>query len=110
MSDTAAIARLRAMIGGTRDGALLRVSLATALLATGDTAAALVELRQALTFDADYSAAWKLLGNTLVTAGDATGAAGAYRAGIAAAEKRGDKQACKEMTVFLKRLEKIPRD
>ena len=97
------------MIGGARDGALLRVSLATALLAAGDAAAALVELRQAVTFDVDYSAGWKLLGTTLADSGDAAGAIDAYRKGIAAASKRGDKQALKEMTVFLKRLEKIPR-
>ena len=30
----------------------------------------------------------------------------AYRTGIAAAQTRGDKQAAKEMTVFLRRLEK----
>ena len=32
----------------------------------------------------------------------------AYRRGIAAAEAKGDKQAAKEMTVFLRRLEKSP--
>jgi predicted Zn-dependent protease len=106
MSDAAAIARLRAMVGGPRDGALLRVSLATALLAAGDMAAALVELRQAVMFDPDYSAGWKLLGKTLADSGDAAGAIDAYRNGIAAASKRGDKQAQKEMTVYLKRLEK----
>jgi hypothetical protein len=40
-----AIARLRAMCGGPRDGALLRVSIANALLAQNDVAAATDELR-----------------------------------------------------------------
>jgi len=102
----AQIENLRRLCGGPRDGALLRISLANALLAAGDTPAAIAELHRALGFDADYSAAWKLLGATLANAGDSHAAIAAYRAGIAAAEKRGDKQAQKEMRVFLRRLEK----
>ena len=99
-----AIACLRAMCGGSRDGALLRVSLANALLAAGERAGAIRELRQALEFDSEYSAAWKLLGKTLAESGDAAAATDAYQHGIAAAISRGDKQAGKEMRVFLKRL------
>ena len=98
--------RLRAMCGGPRDGALLRVSLANALLEQHGAAAAIGELRRALEFDADYSAAWKLLGKVLAESGDAAAAIDAYEKGIAAARKRGDKQAEKEMAVFLKRLQK----
>jgi predicted Zn-dependent protease len=106
MTDGDAVARLRAMCGGPRDGALLRVSLANALIATGDRAAAIEELHRATGFDTDYSAAWKLLGKMLAETGDTVGAAAAYERGIAAASKRGDKQAEKEMRVFLRRLEK----
>jgi len=106
MSDAAALERLRAMLGGPRDGALLRVSLANALRGAGQADEAIAELRRALEFDAGYSAAWKLLGAALAERGDAAGAIDAYRAGIEAAEKRGDKQASKEMQVFLRRLEK----
>lgn len=102
----ASIAGLRAMCGGPRDGALLRVGLANALLAQGDDAAAVIELRHAITFDPDYSAAWKLLGKTLADSGDASAAIDAYRAGVAAANRHGDIQAEKEMRVFLRRLEK----
>lgn len=108
MADTDSIARLRRMCGGPRDGALLRLSLANALLAQGAVEAALVEMRSALAFDPDFSAAWKQLGGTLAASGDPLAAADAYRAGIAAAGRRGDKQAHKEMTVFLRRLEKKP--
>jgi predicted Zn-dependent protease len=104
MTEGEAIARLRAMCGGPRDGTLLRLSLAHALLQQRDAAAAIVELRRALEFDPDYSAAWKQLGKTLAEAGDVPAAIDAYGAGIAAAIKRGDKQAEKEMRVFLKRL------
>ena len=100
------VTRLRAQLGGARDGALLRMTLANALLAANDAAAAIAELRRALEFDADYSAAWKQLGKTLADTGDAPAAIAAYRNGIAAAQRRGDKQAEKEMAVFLRRLDK----
>jgi len=102
-----AIEKLRAMCGGPRDGALLRMSIANALFAQGDAAAVIVELREALRFDAGYSAAWKLLGKTLAETGDTAAAVDAYQSGIAAAIERGDKQAEKEMTVFLRRLRKF---
>lgn len=99
--------KLRSMRGGPRDGALLRFSLAQALLQTQeDAGAAMDELHAALRFDADYSAAWKLLGKVLVERNDYTAAMDAYRNGVAAAMRRGDKQAEKEMNVFLRRLEK----
>lgn len=100
------IASLRQQCGGPRDGALLRFSLGSALLAAGDTGAAIEELRRAVAFDPTYSAAWKLLGKACLAGGDETAAADAWRSGIAAAAQRGDKQAEKEMGVFLRRLEK----
>ena len=101
-----AIENLCAMRGGPRDGALLRMAIANARLARGEVSSAVEELREALRFDPGYSAAWKLLGKTLAAAGDITAAVGAYRSGIDAAIERGDKQAEKEMTVFLRRLAK----
>ncbi|WP_108472151.1 tetratricopeptide repeat protein [Rhodanobacter thiooxydans] len=99
------IASLRQQCGGPRDGALLRFSLGSALLADGDSGAAIDELRRAAGFDPAYSAAWKLLGKACLASGDETAAADAWRHGIAAAAQRGDKQAEKEMGVFLRRLE-----
>jgi predicted Zn-dependent protease len=101
----ALIAGLRAQCGGPRDGALLRFSLGNALLEQGDYTAAADELRRAVQFDPKYSAAWKLLGKACLGANDALGAAEAWRLGIAVAQERGDKQAEKEMTVFLRRVE-----
>lgn len=100
------IASLRQQCGGPRDGALLRFSLGSALLAAGDTGAAIEELRRAVAFDPTYSAAWKLLGKACLAGGDEIAAVDAWRSGIAAAAQRGDKQAEKEMGVFLRRLEK----
>ena len=102
----ALIASLRSQCGGPRDGALLRFSLGSALLGAADAAAAIDELRHALAFDPGYSAAWKLLGKACLQAGQPQAAADAWSSGITAAAQRGDKQAEKEMTVFLRRLEK----
>jgi len=99
------IASLRAQCNGPRDGALLRFSLGNALLEQGDHTAAAEEFRRAVSFDPSYSAAWKLLGKACIAEGDTAGAADAWRQGIEVAQKRGDKQAEKEMAVFLRRLE-----
>lgn len=100
------IARLRAQLGGPRDGALLRFSLGQALLGHGDAPGAVSALREAVAFDADYSAAWKLLGRALLEAGDRDAAKAAWEHGLGIARARGDEQAAKEMTVFLRRLQK----
>ena len=86
------------------------MSLANALLARGSRDDAVAELRRALQFDPGYSAAWKVLGKTLSDIGDSEAAIDAYQQGIAAARERGDKQAEKEMTVFLRRLPKARAD
>ena len=98
--------RFEALLASGKDGALLRFSLGMHYLGSGEAERAVGHLRRAVELDRDYSAAWKLLGKALTEAGDAPGAIIAYREGIAAAERRGDKQAGKEMSVFLKRLEK----
>ena len=100
------IASLRTQCDGPRDGALLRFSLGNALLADGDTFAAIEQLQRAVSFDPAYSAAWKLLGKACLAAHDSAAAADAWQRGIAVASQRGDKQAEKEMSVFLRRLEK----
>lgn len=100
------IASLRKQCDGPRDGALLRFSLGNALLCENELASAIGEFQRALTFDPLYSAAWKLLGKALLASGDAAAAAQAWQDGIAAAAQRGDKQAEKEMGVFLRRLHK----
>jgi predicted Zn-dependent protease len=98
--------RFEALLASGKDSALLRFSLGMHYLGAGDAARAASHLRRAVEQDPDYSAAWKLLGRALVESGNTSEAIAAYRDGIAAAERRGDKQAGKEMAVFLKRLEK----
>ncbi len=70
---------------------------------------AIAHLRRAVEFDPQYSAAWKLLGKSLAASGDRDGALDVYRQGILAAERKGDKQALKEMQVFLRRLANTDR-
>ena len=104
--NAARIESLQAQVDGPRDGALLRFALASALLEASRHAEACTQFRAALDFDPGYSAAWKLLGKAHLAAGDRDAAATAWREGIAAAQARGDKQAQKEMQVFLRRLER----
>ena len=99
------IRELEKLLGTPRDGALLRYSLGLEYAKTGDHVRAIQYLRDAVERDPLYSAAWKALGNALREAQPAD-ALDAYRRGIAAAQKKGDKQAEKEMTVFARRLEK----
>jgi Flp pilus assembly protein TadD len=97
---------LEKLLAAGRDGALLRFGLGNAYLAERNFEAAITHLRRALEFDPGYSAAWKLLGKALAGAGRNAEALQAYRDGISAAERKGDKQAQKEMQVFARRLEK----
>jgi Tfp pilus assembly protein PilF len=100
------VERFEAMLASGRDDALLRFSLGLQYLQSGDAARAAEHLHRAVAHDPDYSAAWKLLGKALVQSGDDAGAALAYSKGIAVAERLGDKQAAKEMGVFLRRIER----
>jgi len=100
--------RFEALLAAGKDSALLRFSLGLQYLNGGEARRAVGHLREAVRQDPAYSAAWKLLGKALAATNDDEGAKAAYRSGIAAAEQRGDKQAAKEMTVFLRRLEKAP--
>ena len=98
------IETLLGMVGTQRDSAMLRLTLARLLSARGDLAAAEAHLEAALAMDADYTAAWKELGKVRRQNEDPAGAAEAWRQGIGKAREKGDKQAEKEMTVFLKRV------
>jgi len=103
---SAVIANLQKLIGTPRDGALLRFSLGNEYLKGGDARGALPHLREAVTRDPAYSAAWKLLGQALAGDGQPQAALEAFHSGMAVAEKKGDKQAAKEMKVFARRVEK----
>lgn len=101
------IASLEKLLGTPRDGALLRFSLGNEYLKGGDNDRAADYLREAVERDPGYSAAWKLLGKALADAGRPGEALAAYRSGVEAAGRKGDKQAGREMGVFARRLEKL---
>jgi len=105
---SAVIANLQQLIGTPRDSALLRFSLGSEYLKCGDAHSAQLHLAEAVARDPDYSAAWKLLGRALTESGQTQAALEAYRRGIAVAERKGDKQAAREMTVFAKRIQTQP--
>jgi predicted Zn-dependent protease len=97
-------ANLEALLAKGNDAPALRFALATRYLAAGDAAAAVRHAEAAVALDAAYSAGWKILGQARAAAGDAQGAVDSYSRGVEVANARGDRQAAKEMQVFLKRL------
>jgi Flp pilus assembly protein TadD len=104
MAASQIIENFEKMLTAGRDGALLRFGLGNEYFKAAEFAAAIIHFSKAVELDATYSAAWKMLGKSLVEAGRNDDARQAYSTGIAAAEKKGDKQTAKEMAVFLKRL------
>ncbi|BAV32347.1 hypothetical protein SCL_0022 [Sulfuricaulis limicola] len=102
----AIVDNLEAMLARGQDSSLLRYSLGGEYLKLNQPGKAAEHLRQAVAKDPKYSAAWKLLGKALAEAGHNDEAIKAYEDGIKVAEEKGDKQAAKEMAVFLKRLHK----
>jgi Tfp pilus assembly protein PilF len=97
------------MLAAGKDSALLRFSLGNEYLKAGDAARAAEHLERAVALDPKYTAAWKLYGKALVDAGRTADALVAYRTGIDVARAKGDKQAEREMQVFVRRLERSPQ-
>lgn len=100
------IINLEKLLEQGKDSALLRFSLGTEYFKLHETWVTIFHLKRALELDPEYSAAWKLLGLALSEASILHEALQTFRHGAAVAEKRGDKQAAKEMAVFARRLEK----
>jgi len=88
------------------DNALLRFGLGKAYLDQGDYARAAEHLQRCVDFDPQYSAAWKLLGKAFEAQAEHASARQAWERGLEAARGHGDKQAEKEIGVFLKRLDR----
>ena len=97
---------LEKLIGTPRDGSLLRYSLGLEYSKLSEWGKAVEHLQKSVESDPGYSAAWRALGKALEAEERSAEALEAYRSGITAAQKKGDKQAEKEMTVFARRIEK----
>jgi Tfp pilus assembly protein PilF len=100
------ISNLEKLLSQGRESALLRFSLGNEYLKLREIWVAIFHLKRALELDPNYSAAWKLLGMAFAENGLLSQALDTYRRGIEVAQRRGDQQAVKEMTVFARRLEK----
>lgn len=95
---------LLAMLDSGQDSPMLRFTLGDLYLKRDDAESAAAHLAEAVRADEAYSAAWKLYGRALERCGRASEAQQAFERGIQVAEARGDKQAAREMRVFLKRV------
>ncbi|NMZ67761.1 hypothetical protein SAMN05216370_3169 [Pseudomonas peli] len=100
---------LEKMLAKGMDNAVLRFGLGKGYLDAAEFAQAAEHLQRCVEFDAQYSAAWKLLGQALNKQGLHDEARAAWQQGLRVAEEKGDKQAGKEISVFLKRLDKPAR-
>ena len=100
---------LEKMLAKGVDNPLLRFGLGKAWLDEGKASEAVQHLSRCVALDPTYSAAWKLLGKACQAMGDLAGARQAWDSGLAAAQRKGDKQAEKEMTVFLRKLDKTEK-
>ena len=100
------IGRLEATLAEGTENVQLRFGLASAYFREGQFEAARMHAAVAVELDPEYSAAWRLLGRSLIELDEKVAAQTALEKGIAAAQQRGDMQLVKEMTVFLKRLQR----
>ncbi len=103
---TEMIKNLEAMLANGQENALLRYGLGNAYFLEKNYSMAVDHLEKAIELDENYSAAWKLYGKALTATNENSKAIAVYEKGIRIAEHNGDKQAVKEMQVFLKRLQK----
>jgi tetratricopeptide (TPR) repeat protein len=97
---------LERMLAAGRDGALLRMSLALAYHRREDPRTALLHLEKALAFDADFTAAHRLQGLVALELGDSALSEAAFTKGLEVAQRRGEMQLVKELTVRLRRVAK----
>ncbi len=83
---------------------MLRLTLACLLTQSDQWESAAEHLESALDQDPEYTAVWKELGKVRRSLGQDDAAQLAWQKGIEVAQSNGDKQAEKEMGVFLRRL------
>jgi Tfp pilus assembly protein PilF len=106
MEARSVILNLEKLLAQGKESALLRFSLGTEYFKLGERWVSVFHLKRAIELDPDYSAAWKVLGMALAENGILHEAFLTWRRGAEVAEKRGDKQAAREMEVFARRVEK----
>ncbi len=100
---------LEKLLNDGKDSPELRFGLGNAYLNAGQTQKAAEHLQACIDQRPDYTAAWKLLGKAFLQQQLSERAQKVWQRGIDVARTKGDKQAEKEMQVFLRRLEKQQR-
>ncbi|MDA0978308.1 MAG: tetratricopeptide repeat protein [Proteobacteria bacterium] len=101
---------LEKMLAKGRDDAMLRFGLGSAYFNDRAYDRAVPHLEACIAHDADYSAAYKLLGRSLLKLGQTEQAAAVFDQGLQAARRQGDKQTEKEITVFRQRMTRESND
>ena len=107
---SAALVNFEKMLASGKDSALLRFSIGNEYAKARDWTAAADALAHAVTLDPQFTAAWKVYARALIETGRPRDALAAYRTGIDVAQRKGDRQAEKEMTVFARRIERALAD
>ena len=107
---SAALVNFEKMLESGKDGALLRFSIGNEHAKARDWSAAADALGHAVAMDPQFTAAWKVYARALMEIGRPRDALAAYRTGIDVAQRKGDRQAEKEMTVFARRIERALTD
>jgi len=94
------------MLASGQDNDMLRFTLGNAYFTENNFTIAAEHFAKAVEHNKDYSAAWKMLGRAYASLEQHQQALDAFDAGLAVADKNGDKQTTKEITVFRRRVVK----
>ena len=98
--------RLEAMLAKGEDNPLLRFGLGNSYFNEKRFEQALSHLHALLEQDPSHSAGWKLLGRSYQGLGRLEEARDILQQGLQVAQGNGDQQVVREITVFLKKLER----
>jgi len=98
------IETFEAMLARGQDSEMLRFTLGNAYFQVDQYSEAVMHLQKAVELKPDYSAAWKMLGRSLVGDEQLEAAKAAFDQGEEIAEANGDKQTAKEINVFRRRV------
>ncbi len=100
------IAGLKEILALDPKNSFARYGVAMELAGSGQTDAALAEFDTLLANDPDYTAGFFMSAQTLATAGRTTEAIARLKAGIASAERNGNRHALSEMQAMLDELDR----
>ncbi len=97
---------LEKLLATGKDSALLRFGLGSAYFSKGEYNRAVAHLECCISLDANYTAAFKLLGKALYHQEQWVAATAVFKQGCDSAKRNGDKQAELEMQVFTKKIQR----